>query len=272
MENFELFNNWLIDKVKDTDYLFWTDNITISQNKNTIKYEYNQAEQTRTRNACVIYWNCWVISDLTWYKFSESELLEIVDLAEKSYGWSESWWMAFARWTDCVRNWWNTKFPDKQLITFRLDIWSEYFYEALDKWHSLTVWYKTSKDYLIDSQDNWEIQWEDFKKWWWHLVRCYKKWNNIRIIDNYSWKKIFNDYINNNLEVLQKNWVFFISAYLYLLKDETMKEEIKNNIDLENAKKFFDRGYTNWLNPKAPITREEMFALLEVILTKNNLQ
>lgn len=269
MENFELFNNWLIDEVKDTDYLFWTDNITISQNKNTIKYEYNQAEQTRTRNACVLYWNCGVISDLTWYKFSKEELLEIVDLAEKSYGWSESWWMAFARWTDCVRNWWNTKFPDKQLITFRLDIWSEYFYEALDKWHSLTVWYKTSRDYLIDSQDNWEIQWEDFKKWWWHLVRCYKKWNNIRIIDNYSWKKIFNDYINNNLEVLQKNWVFFISAYLYLLKDETMAEEIKNNIDLEWAKIMFEKWFWNWLNAREPMSRQEVMQVLYKILNKD---
>jgi len=272
MENFELFNTWLIDEVSDNDYLFWSDNITINQNTNKDKYWYNQALQLRTRNACVIYWNCGVISDLTWYKFSEAEILEIVYLAEKSYGWSESWWMAFARWTDCVRNWWNKKFPDNKLITFRLDIWSEKFFEALDKWHSLTVWYKTSKDYLLDSQEDWEIQWEDFKKNWWHLVRLYKKWNNLRIIDNYDWKKIYNDYINNKIEKLQKNWVYCISAYLYLFNNDYMSEQIKDNMSLINAKRFFDRGYTNWLDPKNPITREEFWATLEVILQNNNLK
>ena len=272
MENFELFNNWLIDEVSDNDYLFWSDNIIIKENTNKDKYWYNQALQSRTRNACVLYWNCGVVSDLTWYKFSEAEILEIVDLAEKSYGWSESWWMAFARWTDCVRTWWNKKFPDNQLITFRLDIWSEKFFEALDKWHSLTVWYKTSRDYLLDSQEDWEIQWEDFKKNWWHLVRLYKKWNNLRIIDNYDWKKIYNDYINNKIEKLQKNWVYFISAYLYLFNNDYMSEQIKDNMSLENAKLFFDRWYTSGLNPKAPINREEMFALLEVILQNNNLK
>lgn len=272
MENFELENQWLINEVKDTDYLFWTDNITINQNTNTIKYEYNQSAQTRTRNACVLYWNCWAVSDLTWYNFSKAELLEIVELAEKKYGWSESWGMSFSRWTDCVRNWWNTKFPDKQLITFRLDIWSDKFFEALNKWHSLTIWYKTSKDYLIDSQEDWIIQWEDFSKNWWHLVRVYKKWDDLRIIDNYFWKKIYNDYINNKIEKLQKNWVYFISAYLYLYNNDYMSEQIKSNISLENAKKFFDRWYTNWLDAKKSLTREEFWATLEVVLEKNNLK
>jgi len=269
MENFELFNTWLIDEVSDNDYLFWSDNITINQNTNKDKYWYNQSAQTRTRNACVIYWNCGVISDLTWYKFSEAEILEIVDLAEKSYGWSESWWMAFARWTDCVRTWWNKKFPDNQLITFRIDIWSEKFNEALDKWHSLTVWYKTSRDYLLDSQEDWEIQWEDFKKNWWHLVRLYKKWNNFRIIDNYDWKKIYNDYINNKIEKLQKNWVYFISAYLYLYNNDYMSEQIKENIDLEWAKIMFEKWFWNWLNAREPMSRQEVMQVLYKILNKD---
>jgi hypothetical protein len=272
MENFELFNPWLIDEVSEHDYMFWTDNIIIKENINQSKYWYNQSLQTRTRNACVLYANCWAVSDLTWYKFSESELLEIVDLAEKSYGWRETMWMTFHKWADCVRTWWNNKFKDNQLITFRLQIWDEKFYEALEKWHTLTVWYKTSRDYLIDSQEDWEIQWEDFLKNWGHLVRLYKKWDNFRIIDNYDWKKIYNDYINNKIEKLQKNGVYFISAYLYLYNNDYMSDQIKDNMSLENAKKFFDRWYTSWLNPKNPMTREEMWATLEVILSKNNLK
>ena len=156
-------------------------------------------------------------------------------------------------------------------MSFRLEIWSDKFYEALDKWHSLTIWYKTSKDYLIDSQDDWVIAGTDFPKWWWHLVRLHWSKASQFITDNYIWKKIYNTYNNNNLVELQKNWVFFLSTYLFLRK-KTMSEQIKDNMSLENSKKFFDRWYTSWLNPKAPITREEMFALLEVILVKNNLK
>jgi hypothetical protein len=51
-----------------------------------------------------------------------------------------------------------------------------------------------------------------------------------------------------------------------------MNEKIRKEISLENAKKFFDRGYTNGLNPKQPTNRQEMWATLEVILRANDLK
>jgi len=271
MNNFELEQNWVIFEVWECDFRFGNDNIEIPENLNKIKFEYNQWLEARTRNACVLFWNMWCVSDLTWYKFTKEDITEIVNLAEKSYGWYESSWMTMHKWTDCVRNWWNNKFPNEKLITYRLNIWDDKFIEALNKWHSLVVWYKTSREYLIDSQDDWEIQWEDFPKWTWHIVRTNWLYTAIKITDNYFWKKIFNTYKNQKLEKLKENWVFFTSAYLYL-KTKSMSEQIKDNIDLENAKKFFDRWITNWTNPREPLTRQEFWATLEVIMERNNLK
>ena len=49
------------------------------------------------------------------------------------------------------------------------------------------------------------------------------------------------------------------------------KQQIREWITLDSAKAFYDRWYTNWERPDDPITRQEVWALLERILVKNNL-
>lgn len=272
MNEFELQNQGCIldeNTISELDFTLWSDTIDIPENTNKEKHKYNQWALKRTRNACVLYANAWVISDLTWYKFSEAELLEICDLAEKTYWWNENSWMTLVRWTDCLRNWWNKKFPENTLTSFRLTIWDKQFAEALQKKHSLVVWYYTSKEYYLDSQLDWIIDWENFPRNWWHAVRTNYD-ETIKIDDNYEGKKKFNTYINDKIEILKNNYVYFPSAYLFL-KDKTMEETIKENIDLERAKKAFDLWLWNWLNPREPMSRQEVMTVLHKVLEDNKL-
>lgn len=267
----ELKYSWLDlseSTISKTDFLFWAeDNYNIPQNINELKFYYNQWTSRRTRNWCALFWCAGAIWDLTGYEFSEDELLSILILAEKDYWWKEDYGMYMSKAVDCVRNWWNEKFPNEKLLSFRTVVWDDKFKEALTKGHSLVVWYRTSPEYYKDSQDDGVIQWEDFPKKWGHLVRC--NFNTaIKIDDNYYGKKTHNTYINNKILTLKNNWVFFPSAYLFL-KEITMEEEIRNGIDLEGAKELYDEGVWNGLNPREPMSRQEVMAVLARLNNKN---
>ncbi len=269
MENTEIKYQWLIlDKntISELDYKLWSEwtDIKIPKNTNTERRFYNQWKSERTGNWCWLFWSAWAVSDLTWYKFSIEELLDIVNLAEKWYGRTEKWWMYMSKAIDCVRAWRNKKFPKNKITSFRTTIWSEIFKEWLNKNHTFVVWYRTSKEYYKDSQDDWIISWEDFPKNWWHLVRTNLN-TVIKIDDNYFWTKKHNTYTNNKIKKLVDNWVFFPSAYLFL-KDTTMKDEIRDNIDLEKAKEMFDLWYWNGLSPRQSMSRQEVMTVLWRIL------
>ena len=279
---YELEHQWLIldeNTVSELDYeLGWAwedgDDLKIPENTQLMLHHYNQWAMKwempyfHTWWSCGLFWTMWTISDLTWYKFTEEDILEIQKLAVDHYWLQVPWGMYMHKAVDCVRNWWNKKFPEQQLTSFRLKIgWPKYF-EALKKWHSLVVWYKTSSEYFKDSQDDGIVQWTDFPKKWGHLVRTHQSWV-FKVTDNYYWKKKFNTYTNNNLVKLKDNKVFFKSAYL-ILKTRTMNDEIKDNIDLDAAKEMFEKGYWNGLDPRKPMSRQEVMTVMKRILDSVN--
>jgi len=280
MKKFELVNQWLLDwnKVKKSDFLLWNENrIEIPYNENKNDYYYNQGKLRRTRNACVLYANAWALWYLMDYEFSEKELLEIVDLAEAEYWWEEDLWMYISDWVDCVRNYWNKKFPQRKVKTFRMEIWDEDFAVALRQNHRIVVWYKTCSNYYLDSQDDWVIEWERFWPFkWWHCVcSVYSKNEQISkdywilIEDNYDWTKEFNVYYNNKISKLKETWTFFPSAYIYL-KEETLEDEIKNNIDIPKAVEAMKNWFWNWLNPRQNATRQEVATMIQSLYEKVN--
>ena len=232
---------------------------------------YNQRLQPRTRNACVLYSVAWTISDLTWYKFSLEELLEIVNIAEKEYWWREDFWMSLPRWVDCVRNWWNKKFPDNKLTSYRIYIGDEIYNKALSLWYTLSCSYLTSSWYNKDAEDNWIVDTptsKDWTLWWWHAVRIIE---NGKIADNYDWRKKFNIYKNDKIETFTKEWMFRTPAYL-IIKNKDM-ENIFTDVDtshpfFEQIKFLKEKGITTWyadwsFRPNQPITRWEMGVMMK---------
>lgn len=225
--------SWIIFDRNINDYIVGWDTLIIPQNTNIVKYQYNQALQKRTYYACGIYGAIWCISDLTGYIFSDEEILEIVALAEKEYGWQDEQGMLMSKAVDCVRNWWNKKYPDKKLISRNLYIGTESFFDALKKWHSLAVGGGIiSSEYIQDAEDNGEISKTNYKMWSGHLLRA--SWD-INIIDNYYGLKKFNTYKNNNIVALKNNGIFFPSAYLFLLDEDNQAQYEKEKVAKINA-------------------------------------
>jgi len=272
MEEFELINQWLIDweKTSELDYKLGSDNpIEIPYNKNKNNYFYNQGKLRRTRNACVLYANAAALWYTMNYEFSEKELLEIVDLAEKEYWWEEDKWMYISNWVDCVRNYWNKKFPSRKVKTFKMEVWDEDFARALRNNYRVVVWYRTCRDYYKDSQDDWIIEWTEFWPFrWGHCVssifwkvKTISENDGILIEDNYDGSKKYNEYYNNKISILKKTWTYFPSAFIYL-KEEEIESELEKNIDLEKAVEWYKLWLWNWLNPRKPASRQEVITMI----------
>ena len=268
--------------ISKNDFLLWNieektlnDYLEKTQEDNPI-HLYNQWALRRTRNGCTLFWSFGAVSDLTWYKFTKKEILEIHDIAEAKYGWKENagWYIHKA--VDCVRNYWNAKNPDKELVSFRVNLRSSKDLEIIKKLYkakkTLVIWYKTTKEHYIDSQDNWVLDSRTFisswaKQIWWHCVR-YNHWKNI---DNYEGRKKFNSYVNNQLVWLSKEWTYFPSAYVYFYKEE-FKSVFK---DVQEWTAFFEsikwakennivKGYWDWtFRPSQNITRWELMWVLK---------
>jgi len=264
---FELETPWIIlneDTISPRDYMIGTENpLFIPKNINTDKYLYDQSlkRSPSTLWSCWLFAAMWCISDLTWYEFTEQDINEINKLALSDYGLQPWVWMYMSKAIDCVRDWWNRKFPENKLLSFRLQIGDNKFVEWLNKGHSFAVGYKTSTEYYKDSQDDGVINKKDFPSdWSWHLVRSNFK-NVIRIDDNYEWKKTHNTYINNMIKELKDKWIYFPSAYLFLY-DRSMEQEILDNIDLEWAKAEYLLWTWSWMNPRENMSRQEVMQVI----------
>ena len=273
-----IIESWsCIDWTWDHDYeLSWNQaEIILQKQPERPKYFYNQWASSRTANACVIFANLSAVWDLMNYKFSNEEILEVVALAEKDYWRSENEWMLMNRWADCVRNWWNKKYPDNQVVSYRLSVWNETYKKALSLWYTIWVSYLISTEYFVDSQDNWIVDSETskgFKLRWWHAVRTYKD----VIADNYIWRKTYNEYKNTKIEKFRDEWCFRNRAYLFAKKNPMTN--IFTDVDVthpfyDSIKLLKEKGIVNWyqdwsFNPNSTITRWEMAAIMSNLINK----
>jgi len=234
---YESLYPWIKFDENPNDFFWaWWD-INIPLNTNTEVIEYNQYSPwikdiyKNTSWSCGLFASIWAVSDYTWYTFSEEEIYEIQKLAIDSYWLEVPWGMYLSKAIDCVRAYWNTKFPEDTLVSYRLTMWDQNYHEALDKLHSLVVGYKTSREYSLEA-NTWAITSEDFPKGGGHLVRNAENNNISTIRDNYKWIKPFNIYENEKIIPLAKNWVYFPSAYLFLYdEDNRLKKEKQKKID-----------------------------------------
>jgi len=170
--------------------------------------EYDQSLQDRTRNGCVLYASIGVLSDIFEKEFSLEELLEIVDLAEKDYGWEESRGMWLHKGASCVRSWWNKNNPDRQVTNHQIEIGSDEYFELIEAGYPVMVGYFTNSKYYEDKEEDGTINQEyddTVQKKYGHAVRQYKN----KIIDNYKDKRKYNIYKNEHIIELKKLGLWF---------------------------------------------------------------
>lgn len=245
---------WVIFDENPNDFMAGGDALIIPKNTNTKVYEYNQYTPNPldslhdTRWSCALFASMGAISDLTSYKFTDDDILKIQISAIENYGLIPGIWMYMSKAVDCVRNWWNLKFPEQKLISYRVTIWDTDFLNARELGHSLVVWYKISKEYALE-QSKWEILSEDFPKNSGHLVRNATVDDTSYIRDNYFGRYTFNIYKNGKIIPLMKNQVYFPSAYLFLFDVDKKKEAEKEKVIILNKiREIIKRNKTKGIN------------------------
>lgn len=272
MENKILFYNlekmeidikmWALDWVSELDYTLNELNIVIPNNLNQNKFFYNQKRKIGEIDCsrwCVIFATLGALWDLFWHKFSDEEIEEIMQIAKKEY-WRENWvWMYVNNWVDCVRRWWNNAYPEEQVRSYRTTVWSKIFEELLQKWHSVIVSYVSNVQYSVDSQDNWIIDWSykgSTASWTWHCVRTNIK-NSRDVDDNYIDILKYNTYQADvrNCDNYRTNCYFF-------LKKSDLSKQIYDSLEFANARLLYLIWKTNGQDPKKPIVREEVMAIV----------
>lgn len=279
MENKELeIYEWglILDEntISSSDFIMWSGDLQVRLEKikpDTPQIYYNQAAQKRTRNWCTNYAAFGCISDMFWYTFSKEDILEIHDLAEKKYGWEESSWNYLYKAVDCLRDWWNKKFPEKKIISFRVDLLDEEAQRLIEAWKTLMIGYQTTKEHAIDAEDNGNLDSDSFKsakKTWGHAIRH----NEGRNIDNYFWLKKFNTYDNKKLKQYVKEWTYFQYGYVFFEQEESIFTDLpKNHPFYSRIKSLYDKGIIKWyedgtIRVKETMTRWEVFVLLDRVL------
>lgn len=254
---YELQHQWAIFEVDDRDFIAWSDLDIPKVTPLATDQFYNQSAQARTRNACVLYWMALCVTRLTGHRFTLEELLSLVDFAEEKYGWREDRGMLFSAGANCMRTWWNARYPNK-LTSWRFRVDSREFEEAIEKGYSVAVWYNTTRGYLLDSQDNWNIDTIDPREYGkmggGHLVSVIEK---DTIADNYEGRKPRNVYTHKYIEDHLKAWYWFPSAYFFTL-DVPMPKT--------NYEKFLERGFIEQPKKDRVLTEELFGTLMERIL------
>lgn len=202
---------------KDTDYILWSslyEKIEEIENINRQPiYEYNQGAQYKTRNWCTIYSAITQLSYLFNREFTLCEIYEIGDKMIAEWKLDPDNWAYLSDAIDYTRRWWNEKFPDKKIASYRIDYLDEWLIKKIRSKIRLTqLWYRTSSDLYNELQSKWYASKKDYPKVWWHAVTSY--W--INIIDNYKWKAKKNRYNFQYEKDLINNWVIFRNWYLFL--------------------------------------------------------
>lgn len=293
----EFFESWAKFRENKNDYKLgsiWDRTLSeclANTKADNITHQYNQAQlhtsqpYEDTRWSCALFGNFGAVSDLTWYEFTKSDILEIQKSAVDNYWLEMHKWMYLDKARDCVRNWWNNKNPNKRLITFTINLRDnsekniKILNELYKKNKTLVIWYHTTKEHYVDSQDNGVLDLDAFlsagyEDNWWHCVR----YNKARNIDNYYEYKKYNIYENNKLVALSNEWTYFKYAYVYFFAEDFEKifTDVYEWAPFYDAIKWAkDKWLVNWYDdgsfrPNDKISRWEFVWILKKYDEINN--
>lgn len=210
---------WLIDiGAKDTDYILWADILSdLLDEKPTdyqIRFEYNQGAEFLTRNWCTVFSAFTMLSYLKNREFTLTQIKEVWNLMIKDWKLDPDVWAYLSDAIDYVRRWYNANYRDK-ITSYKVNLKDLELLSKIDEKNlMIQVWYRTSSELYLDSQDDWNCSKKDYPKWGWHAT-C--RWGSVWWIqDNYEWQKKFNRYTFEFPQDLINNWVVFPDWYIFL--------------------------------------------------------
>jgi len=208
-------------------------------------------------NTCFLYWPMWAVSDLTWYEFVKEAQEDLVVEAWASKYADPKWWWYFWYWIKSVCDLYNERYAENSQ-------WLEYYRvpkkdweEWLDRWYSIVIWYKHSKEWVNDKRDDWIInksntEYDWTEDWYWHCTRLIKYDWKYYIVNNYSWtsQNIFE--IDNYKDNTSLFAFWYIPVLLEDVKDwyqwlslEEKEEKLKNRKEVLAKRKELEYNKSN---------------------------
>ncbi len=230
--------NWAIEVYSENDYLAWE--IEIPKARESFWKNEDQFNQKLVdRYGCVYHSWYGALNDNCNKKLWWIEDLKELEKVKYEYWYKDVFWMALYRWADMIRHWWNKNNPDDPIISYRVEIGTEKYAEALEKEYSIHTWYKWNAEYNADRND-WVL--DSFEFWpftYWHAIRDTKKEEKLIRVDNYIGAKILNQYEVKEIKKLAESWVNFRFWYIYIFKNDIMDQLKRDAEDVQEALKLW---------------------------------
>lgn len=232
----------------ERDYIFWEDMsaIELAPKLDDTKYFYNQATLLwgKLRAFCTVMSPIHVLSSIFNYELTTEDWQDLWNYAQEKY-WYREWVGNYVKiWVACACSRWNSKFKDKwrEVVYFQIpELMSHDCWMAMSKWYAVCSWY--GWDYLFnrDRDDDWVINWTEFKRVYGHAVPVWDEnvkrntdiiyqhfgafWDTV--YDSYKWRKT-NVFKLNNLQWLRNSWTFYPTAYIIVPDPQsTIRKEIE---------------------------------------------
>ncbi len=234
---------WTIEKYNKQDYFAWELNLSLLKNQTNNyfknKIAYNQANLWNNSICTIIAW-VWILSNYFDKEFTKEEIFNLVDIAKTETPPFVDWkgWFLYKA-VDLNRQQWNKNNPDNQIITYRVDTFSDLFYDLLKKGYHLQTWFSVDRQYRQDKKDNCSIDWSVKGSWLWNIWHSIYIWiDNWKtyVIDSYKWAWCNKYSLDLPIEKLKK--FFFRNSYAFIPKKNIMTQLEKDIADIELALKL----------------------------------
>lgn len=188
----------------NTDYILCDWDIDVLPKlykQDEIRYEYNQANQDRSRVSCTVFGAIWMASDLMNYQFSLAEIKEIDDWTYDNAKYPyirKRWQWRYTKYAvDRVETWRNSnetlvkKYG--KIAYYRMSRFSSMLQTALEYNYTLETNFCPTVAYNNDYKADWMLDWKDFgKQTNGHAVDIINyKWQRS-VKDSYKWRKTTN--------------------------------------------------------------------------------
>jgi len=244
----------VILKTDERAYKLWATSIEIVPSINKKTFEYNQLEFSWEfgSNLCTLYAPIWMLSDLIWREITKDERHQLCELRTKMYDWDRNIGWLFVEWRNCVRNFWNRNNPTNQIREVSFEIWSKEFYDVIDKWYRINLWYRGNRkynddvaDWVLDSSSIWATTYGHSTT----LIEAKKtKDNKIKlVVDNYEWVKKFNIYSIKDFQEFLDSGIVFHTAAVFIFANT------KIDLEIELLKKKYSKT-----NPKIKFNADKI--------------
>jgi len=188
MAHIELQNNYDIDKIQESDWvLSGNDDIM----KEILKLDkapdwevvLSQYGRPEWISSCTKFAAMNALFSDMWYYATLSDIQEIEQASIKA-GFIVGKWRWRGAGVDVARRWWNAKFPDREVASFTITLFSDEFWKYLETGRTIICSISVSYKYWLDMLQDYKLDRMDFTTGWWHATTFRYDGKVVRLLDS----------------------------------------------------------------------------------------